>query len=238
MKRFSIVVLSSILLCACARAHAPARPLVRLPHACAREGIRLTIVGDSLARGWGASSYKNAFASLIYADVRRTSPKSTIRNLGTPGATTDEIAAREVPRILPGDCSLVVIISGANDVQKLYTPHHFQASYSKLLHDIRKRLPDGALVVMGLPDVSLTPLIPGILKPIESWLSKEADAAIGTAAGEYGAAFVPLYALSHEDAYRSKSVISRDGIHPNDEGYRLMADTTRPAIALVLPPGS
>ena len=89
-----------------------------------REGVRLTIVGDSLARGWGASAPKYAFASLIYTDVRRTSPKATMHNLGTPGATTDEIATVEVPYIRTGDCSLVVIISGANDVQKLYTPHH------------------------------------------------------------------------------------------------------------------
>jgi lysophospholipase L1-like esterase len=228
-----IVALSALLLCSCTRAHDPTHTPVRVASACAQEGIQLTIVGDSLARGWGASAPKYAFASLIYTDIRRKHPKTTMRNLGTPGATTDEIAS-EVPHIHAGNCSLVVIISGANDVQKLYTPSHFWVSYTKLLQKVRARLPHGALVVMGLPDVSLSPRIPWFLKPIESWLSKNADRSIAAAARDYGAAFVPLYALSHEEAYRSKSLLSNDGIHPNDEGYRIMAGAALPSIMMVL----
>lgn len=234
MKSLSIVVVSTLLLCSCARAPEPTSALVRLAPACAQEGTRLTIVGDSLARGWGASAAGNTFASLIYAGVRRNRPKATMRNLGTPGATTDEIAATEVTQIHTGDCSLVVIIAGANDVQKLYTPHHFEVSYATLLQKVRTRLPHGALVVMGLPDVSLSPRIPWILKPFESRLSRDANASIGAAAREYGAAFVPLYALSHRDAGRSKSLLSSDGIHPNDDGYRIMADTALPSIMMLL----
>ena len=229
------VVALAFMLVACGSAHSdPAYPLVRLAPACALEGNQLTIVGDSLARGWGASAAKNTFASLIYTDVRRTRPKTTMRNLGIPGATTDEIATAEVPHIHAGDCSLVVIIAGANDVQKLYTPHHFGVSYATLLQKVRARLPNGALVVMGLPDVSLSPRIPWFLKPAESWLSENANASIAAAAREYGAAFVPLYALSHEEAYRSGSLLSRDGIHPNDEGYRIMAGAALPSIMMVL----
>jgi acyl-CoA thioesterase I len=234
VKNLYIVVLSAVLLCNCARSHDPTYPLVRLAPACAQEGVRLTIVGDSLARGWGATAPKNTFASLVYADVRRKSPKTTMRNLGAPGATTDEIATTEVPHIHADGCSLVVIIAGANDVQKLYTPRHFRVSYAKLIQEVRDRLPHGALVVMGLPDVSLTPLIPWFLKPFESWLSRDADTSIAAAAREYGAAFVPLYALSHKDAYLSKSLLSSDGIHPNDAGYRIMAGTASPSIVMML----
>jgi lysophospholipase L1-like esterase len=234
VKKLYAFVLSAALTCGCTRAHDPTSALVRLAAPCAQEGVRLTIVGDSLARGWGASAPKYAFASLIYADVRRASPRATMSNLGIPGATTDEIATTEVPRIRAGDCSLVVIIAGANDVQKLYTPHHFEVSYAKLLQNVRARLPHGALVVMGLPDVSLSPRIPWVLKPAESWLSRDGSTSIGVAAREYGAAFVPLYALSHDKAYLRKSLLSSDGIHPNDNGYRIMADTASRSIMMVL----
>jgi lysophospholipase L1-like esterase len=222
VKRIFVAVLAAAVLSGCTRAQYPAYPIVRLTPECAHRGVRLTFVGDSLARGWGASTYERAFASLVYADVREMSPKSAIRNLGTPGATTDDIAAKEVPRLHAGDCSLVVIIAGANDVQKLYTPHHFATSYATLLRNVRARLPQGAIVVMGLPDVSLAPLIPWPLKPYD--------------AAENGAAFVPLYDLSHRDAYRWKSLLSRDGIHPNDAGYRLMADAALPSIRMVMRP--
>jgi acyl-CoA thioesterase-1 len=234
MKSLRIVVLSAVLVSGCAHVTGPSTVLVRLAPSCARAGVRLTIVGDSLARGWGASDPNNTFASRIFKDVRRYSSKATIRNLGTPGATTDEIARTEVSRIYAASCSLVVIISGSNDVQKLYTPHHFEASYANLLQKIRARLPNAALVVMGLPDVSLSPRIPWFLKPFESRLSSDGSASIAAAAQRYGAAFVPLYALSHDEAYRSRSLLSSDGIHPNDEGYAIMAEAASPSISLVM----
>jgi lysophospholipase L1-like esterase len=142
-----------------------------------------------------------------------------------------------VPRIHAADCSLVAVIAGANDVQKLYTPGHFRSSYAQLLQNIRTRLPHGALVVLGLPDVSLSPIIPWFLKPFESRLSRDGDASIAAAAQEYGAASVPLYALSHRESSRSRSWLSGDGIHPNDEGYRVMTEAALPSVRRVqLPP--
>jgi acyl-CoA thioesterase-1 len=230
MKPLCIVVLSAVLLYDCTGAHRPPYAPVRLAPACAQKGVQLTIVGDSLARGWGASTPKNSFASLVYAAIRQKLPKTTMRNLGTPGATTDEIARAEVPHIRAYGCSLVVIIAGANDVQKLYTPHHFGVSYARLLQKVRVVSPKGAIVVLGLPDVSLSPRIPWLLKPLESLLSKDANTSIAAAARDTGAAFVPLYALSHNEAYRTRSLLSSDGIHPNDEGYRIMADAALPSI--------
>jgi acyl-CoA thioesterase I len=212
----------------------PTRPIVRLAPACAREGIQLVIVGDSLARGLGASAPKNTFASLIYAELRRKHPKMTMRNLGRLGATTDEIAATEISHVDADSCSLVVVIAGANDVQKLYTPRHFGASYAKLLQNIRARLPHAGLVVMGVPDVSLSPRIPWFLKPIESRLSRDASASVAAAVREYGAVFVPLYTLSHQEADRSNSLLSSDGLHPNDKGFRIMGDTALPSLMSVL----
>jgi lysophospholipase L1-like esterase len=193
------------------------------------------MLGDSLARGWGASAPQKSFAALIYADVRRKHPKSTMRNLGTPGATTDEIALAEVPRIRAGPCSMIVVIAGANDVQKLYTARHIAASYANLLQRVRARVPSAALVVLGLPDVSISPRIPWVLKPWESSLSRDASASIAASARTNGAAFVPMYALSHAQAYRTASLLSSDGIHPNDAGYRIMAAATLPFIGLVSP---
>jgi len=223
MKSLRVAVVAALLMNGCARTPETVSPLVRLAPGCAQQDVRLTIVGDSLARGWGASVPQNSFASLIYDDVRRRFPKTTMRNLGIPGATSDEIARAEVGRIERDECSLVVIVSGANDVQRLYTPRHFRASYTKLLGAIRARVPHAAVVVIGLPDVSLSPRIPWFLKPFESRLSKDGSASIAEAAREYGAAFVPLYDLSREEAYRSQSLLSADGIHPNDAGYRIMA---------------
>ena len=229
-----LLAVSATVLYGCGHRRDSATPIVHLAPSCSKDAIRLAIVGDSLARGWGASDPRNTFASLVYADVRQKYPHTTLRNFGEPGATTDEIAATEVPHISADACSLVVVIAGANDVQKLYTPGHFGASYAKLLKGVRTRLPHAALVVLGLPDVSLSPRIPWFLKPIESRLSRDANASIAAQARAYGAAFVPLYALSHKEAQRTTSLLSSDGIHPNDVGYHIMAGAAAPSVMLVL----
>jgi lysophospholipase L1-like esterase len=50
----------------------------------------------------------------------------------------------------------------------------------------------------------------------------------------YHAGFVDLYALSLVHASGSGQLIGPDGIHPNDEGYALMAAAAFPAVDAVL----
>lgn len=201
-----------------------------LPVACSTQPVQLTILGDSLARGWGARDPHNAIAARVYAFVQAKHPGSTLTNLGAPGLTTDEIARTQAPHVRASACSLVVVIAGANDVQKYYTPQHFRSSYEALLRQIRERDPGCALIVMGMPDVALSRRIPWLMKPIVAALSERANASIARAAVEYDAAVVPLYSLSLKDAPKANALLSSDGIHPNDQGYLEMASATYPAL--------
>ncbi|MBV9269562.1 MAG: hypothetical protein JO165_00605 [Candidatus Eremiobacteraeota bacterium] len=94
--------------------------------------------------------------------------------------------------------------------------------------------PKSGLLVTGLPDVSLSPRIPRIAKFVISDLSRRANDSISRAASEYGAATVDLYSLSLRDADKKGSLLSRDGMHPNDHGYQRMAEAAYPAIANLL----
>jgi lysophospholipase L1-like esterase len=51
----------------------------------------------------------------------------------------------------------------------------------------------------------------------------------GTAA-EYRAATVDLYRLSIREASRKNALLATDGIHPNDDGYKLMAEAAYPVV--------
>jgi len=170
----------------------------------------------------------------IFEFVNRHHPGTTMTNLGVPGATTDEIARTQAPLVSPKSCSLIIVIAGANDVQKYYTPAHFQRSYMALLRGLRMRDPHAAIIVMGMPDVALSRRIPWAAKPVIAWLSRAASTSIAEAASQYHAAMVPLYGLSLKDAPHAGTLLSADGIHPNDRGYAAMASATRPIIRMVL----
>ncbi len=79
------------LLSACA-APAAIGPPASVTHVCPRHPVHITIIGDSLAKGWGAQHPQNTLAGGIYDFVRKRRPGTTMRNVGVPGATTEEVA--------------------------------------------------------------------------------------------------------------------------------------------------
>lgn len=194
----------------------------------------MTVLGDSLARGWGAREPQHTLAARIYGFIRKTHPGSTLSNFGTPGATSEEIAKSQTPHLRRSPCSIVIVVAGANDVQKFYTPARFAASYSTLLRKIRMRDPYCGLLVMGLPDVALSRRIPWMVKPAIAWLSKADNHSIARAARRYRAVIVPLYRLSVNEAARRNALLSADGMHPNDRGYAVMASATYPFVRTLL----
>lgn len=226
-----ITAASALLATGCAHHRSLANHPMHVPAHCAGRPIHMTIVGDSLARGWGARDPRDTLAARILEFVRRRHPGTTITNLGVPGATTDEIARVQANLVRSRPCSLIVVIAGANDVQKYYTPTHFERSYTRLLQRLRMRDPHAAIIVMGMPDVALSRRIPWPAKPVIAWLSRAANDSIAGAASQYRAAMVPLYALSLKNARHADTLVSADGIHPNDRGYAAMASATYAVIA-------
>jgi lysophospholipase L1-like esterase len=201
-----------------------------LPASCVRQPVHVTIIGDSLAAGYGASVASKNFAMRLSRYVAARRQGSTLVNLGIPGANTRRIAQQELPRLKNADCALVVVIAGANDVQQYVAPSRFGADYDALLSGIRQRAPRAALVVTNLPDVGLSRIIMPPVKPIISTLAAFDSNAIARAADKYGAWVVDLWTVSRLDARHRVQLLSRDGIHPNDEGYAVMAAAAYPMI--------
>lgn len=187
-------------------------------------------MGDSLVAGYGASTRSKNFAALVSRYVKARHPRSVSSNLGAPGANTRQIAQRELPLLRHEECALVIVVAGGNDVQQYIAPARFSADYDALLAGIRRRNPQAAIVVTNLPDVALSRIIMPPVKPIISSLAARDSDAIARAAQKYGAWTVDLWGVSEMLANRRARLLSRDGIHPNDEGYAVMAAVTFPLI--------
>ena len=181
------------------------------------------ILGDSLAAGIGASTYAKSASGLIAGHVQKAYGTPHLSNFGISGADAVRIEQNEVRRIGPAACAAVLLIAGANDVQEYHTPGRFERDYAGLLRAIRKKVPNALVVVTGLPDISLSPRIPPIAKPAIAYLSRHDNAAIARAAGDAKAAFVDLYPLSETAARSGRVYLSADHLHPNDDGYALIA---------------
>jgi lysophospholipase L1-like esterase len=180
---------------------------------------RVVFMGDSITDGWKLTQY---FPGKPYV------------NRGISGQTTPQMLTRifeDVINLRPG---AVIILAGTNDIARNTGPEtiemieeNFQAMAELArLHQIK-------VILCALTPVSdygpkkMTETRPAadILK-LNAWLKDYASKTHAV----YADYFSPLV----DDKGMLKDGFSRDGLHPNDKGYELMAPVAAAAIAQAL----
>ena len=159
--------------------------------------------GDSLTYGTGASpgmDYPSRLSGLLGVPVI---------NAGRPGDTTADALERLHRDVLPHSPGIVLITLGGNDLKNRLP---LQEAFANLKAIIEQIQDSGALVVVG-----------GIRVPL---LGRGFDEEYERVCRETGALLVPdIYeGLLGRDKFMS------DPIHPNDRGYRIMAERFHAAL--------
>jgi lysophospholipase L1-like esterase len=108
---------------------------------------------------------------------------------------------------------------GVNDLIFGKSPAETAALYRLLVQDIRVRLPQARVVVLGLPPVHYH---------CRNYRVSNADIRLLNQlleglAGEAGAEFVPLYDLLADSEGQLEAIFSTDGLHLNGQGYARVA---------------
>lgn len=166
-------------------------------------GKRIIAFGDSLVEGRGATPGKD-FVSVL---ARRLS--TPIENAGHSGDTTGTALERLERDVLSRNPRVVIVLLGGNDfLRRVPTGDTFR-NLSTIVERIRAR---GAAVV--LVGVSL-----GLFS--DSYGDEYERLARRTSSG-----LVPDIL----DGILGRNDRMSDSIHPNDEGYRMMAERIEPAI--------
>ena len=170
-----------------------ARPHVTNEHP---RGETIVCFGDSLTAGTGATagaSYPDQLARLIGRPVI---------NAGVPGDTTAAALARLERDVLARSPRIVCITLGGNDL-KNGVPR--DEAFANLTVIVRRIHATGALVVVGGIDIPL--------------LGRGFGSAYRELAEETGAVLIPDVL----DGIMGKPALMSDTIHPNADGYAVMA---------------
>ena len=193
------------------------------------EGARVICLGDSLTTGYGLGP-GHSFVRLV---DRAAAPEWVGR--GIPGDTAAGVLARLVPDALSEGPRGVFFLCGTNDVLLTGEWGQIRPAVMALCHQTAA---SGAIPVIGIP--YLFRAIPaewkGICPPVEAlreamrgyiaWLRSFAETT-GIRHVDFARAF--------ESAAESRpevDLLQADGLHPNEEGVRLMADTVLAAPSL------
>jgi len=170
-------------------------------------GDRVIAFGDSLVEGVGASTGRD-IVSLLSARVG-----VAIVNAGRSGDTTSSALARLDSAVLSQNPRIVIVVLGGNDVLRRVPHEETFANLDAIVSRIRTR--GAAVILVGLSVGVLTDVYgrgyESLARRTSSGLVPDVLAGI----------------LGHPD-------LMADHIHPNDLGYRMMADRIEPALRELL----
>ena len=176
---------------------------------------RVVFLGDSITDGWRLDEY---FSNKPYV------------NRGISGQTTPQMLVRMFPDVIDLKPAAVIILAGTNDIARNTGPEtpamieeNFQAMTELAqTHGIKVILCSVTPIADYGPNKMSEGRPPADILKINSWLREYAARSHSVYADYFSA-------LVDEKGYL-KPAISRDGLHPDANGYRLMVPVAEAAI--------
>ena len=193
------------------------------------EELRILPLGDSITRGEGSSD-GNGYRLALYDWLQLENDLEYIGRL-TTGTMVDNhhegyggypIGAIEalVTSHYPEQPSLVLLMAGTNDVIRKHNLSTSSAALDKLINKVVNAYPDAVVLV-----AEITPL----LEPKREVRRLEFNSAIPGVIKKYADDGKHI-AVVDMGRVKPEYINATDGIHPVDEGYRLIADAWYGAI--------
>jgi acyl-CoA thioesterase I len=211
MNRFPLylVIIMMLVLTACggqtskneppAASPAPAKPTKSLP--------KIVAFGDSLTTGLGVPQSAN-YPALLQQKLESEGFAYEVVNAGISGDTSAG-GARRIDWVLDGNVKIVILELGANDILR---GQPIDAMKQNLAQIIERAKSHGATVLLA-----------GMEAPTNSGVEyrKAVHNAFESLAQEQQVALIPFFL---EGVAGIESLNQRDGIHPNEEGTKIVAE--------------
>ncbi len=201
-----------LLFLACGGCHSPAS----IPERWDRPAI--VFLGDSLTAGQGVDR-SQAYPALVEERMRRAGFDFPVVNAGISGDSTDNGLAR-LDKILRYPVAVLFVELGANDALVHHrSPDEIRSNLARIV--VRGRAAKASVVLAGMR--------------IPLWFPEDYrrgfEEVYPSLAREYD---LPLVSFLLEGVGGDPRFNQGDGIHPNAEGYRLVADVVWPVLEPVL----
>ncbi len=178
--------------------------------------LKIVAVGDSLTYGY---PYTPEYSWVRIAGERLG---LTIANKGVCGETTDDMQRRFAIDVVALRPDYVIITGGSNDVFLGVAAPQAAGNVAAMAAAAGA---EGIRTVIGLP--------PPVNYPEESLLTAY-RALLRSTAADSALPVIDFFAALADTAGRLRSGLHTDGVHPNEDGYTLMADAAAAVLAAIV----
>lgn len=199
-----------------------------------QQGIVIVAMGDSTTAGTPAHKSPREYPPDGQGDptsqyaywLMKARPAWKVINQGINGQRSDEIRARFETDVVEKRPAVVVIIAGVNDVYQGRDARHVEEQLAAMYARAKQA---GIKVVAGtiLPYNTATPDQNARMHAINEWIRTQA-------AHDPAFRYVDTRTAVAAPGQADRLAASPDGLHPDADGYRRMADAIAPAIAALL----
>jgi lysophospholipase L1-like esterase len=181
----------------------------------AAEAGRVVFLGDSITDFWKLAG---SFAGKPYV------------NRGISGQVTSQMLVRLYPDVIDLKPAAVILLAGTNDIARNNGPTTLTMIEENIMAITELAQGHGIKVIL----CSVTPIAdygrakmsdgrpPADINKVNTWMK--------TYAARVGAVYCDYFSALVDAGGMMKPGISMDGLHPNDQGYKLMAPVAQAAI--------
>jgi lysophospholipase L1-like esterase len=189
----------------------------------AKDETRVVFLGDSITDMWALPQFGGFFPGKSYLD----------RGIG--GQTTPQMVLRFRPDVISLQPQVVVILAGTNDIAGNSGPMTLEETEGNLATMSELARAHGIRVVLssvmpvsditsadGKHTVQTEKRPPGKILALNEWIKKYA--------AENGHLYVDYFSATVDEKGLLQGTLTNDGLHPNAQGYAVMAPLAEKAI--------
>jgi acyl-CoA thioesterase-1 len=171
----------------------------------------IVCMGDSLTEGLGGQE-SSAYPARLEDLLRQAGLRWRVVNAGISGETSSGALSR-TDWVMTLDPDIVILETGANDGLRGIDPGLMEKNIDAIVGKFRDR--DVTVVLAGMK----------MLQNLGPEYTREFEAVYTRVAGRHGLIFIPFFL---EGVAADPPLNQEDGIHPNADGYRVVAETVLP----------
>jgi lysophospholipase L1-like esterase len=190
-------------------------------------------LGDSYTIGTSVEAPER-FPEQLVAALGREPALRLVANLGMNGYTSADLIREELPALDDLEPEFATVLIGINDVVQAVPLERYEANAVTILDALRARLPADRIVVVAIPDYTVTPAGAAYGDPrVQHDAIVASNAIVQRLAAERGIAYVDVFDLSLRAA-DDRSLVAADGLHPSGTQYGLWVERIEPVVRRLL----
>lgn len=198
-----------------------------------RPPLRLAVLGDSAAAGYGAVAAAETFGAFLATGLADLAQRPvSLMSVAHVGAQTSALE-RQIPLALASEPDVCVMIIGANDVTHKVRPSESVRALQNAVEVLRAAGPE--VIVGTCPDLgTIRPIAPPLRQVARTWSRRLAAAQLIAVIEAGGQAVSLATILGAEFAAAPSDMFGPDLFHPSPAGYRSCAAAMLPTVAAAL----